>query len=265
LLRWRRLRWAGLRSAGLRWAGLRWAGLRSAGVHLVRRWRALPRVVRWLPVAGVLVVLLAGIPFGWTRVVAGGHLSDEADVVHTTDVVLVLGAEVAPGGRRPMQYLQGRLDTAAQLVRDGRAKVILVSGDASGASGNEPAVMASYLEGVGIDPARIVADPYGLDTYDSCLRARKVYGVTRALVVSQSFHVARAVTLCRHMGIEADGVRARCDACSTVNLTRNWLRDYFAASKAAWDVLRDRPPAVASAPSSAVTDALAAARASSTR
>jgi vancomycin permeability regulator SanA len=119
--------------------------------------------------------------------------------------------------------------------------------------------MASYLADVGVNSDRIVTDPYGLDTYDSCLRAKQVYGVTRALVVTQPYHLARAVTLCRHVGIDADGVGARCDECLSINLVRSSLRDYLACSKAAWDALRDRPPAVGSPPSNAVAVALAAA------
>src|SRR5258706_5761435 len=156
-----------------------------------------------------------------------------------------------------MPFLRGRLDTAALAVTSGHAKVILVSGDASGGSGNEPAVMRSYLSGSAkIDPSRVLADPSGLDTYDSCLRARQVYGVTKALVVTQAYHVARAVTLCRHAGIDADGIGARCDACS-LNLVRNAVRDYFACAKAAWDTYRDRSGAVQSPPTSEVSDAVA--------
>jgi vancomycin permeability regulator SanA len=232
-------------------------------VGLLRgRWRRLPWVVRKLPVAALILVVLVSVPFGWTRVAASGHQYDETSITATTDVdvVLVLGSEVAPGGDQPMPRLRGRLDTAAQLVRDGHAKVILVSGDASGNSGNETSVMSSYLEHVGISSNRIVTDPYGLDTYDSCLRAKQVYGVARVLVVTQAYHLPRAVTLCRHVGIDADGVRASCDACSLVDLPRNWLRDYLACSKAAWDAISDRPPAIESRPSSAITDALASLR-----
>ena len=221
------------------------------------RWRRLPRAIRALLIAGVVAVLLAGIPFAWTRIAAGGHVYVEADAP-SADVVLVLGAQVSPDSARPMPFLRGRLDTAAHLVTTGRAKVILVSGDANGGSGDETAVMTSYLTADrGIDPGRIVTDPSGLDTYDSCLRARHVYGVTRALVVTQPYHLARAVALCRNVGIDADGVGARCDGCISVNLARNSVRDYFACTKAAWDALGDRQPGVESLPSNAVSAALA--------
>jgi vancomycin permeability regulator SanA len=216
-----------------------------------RRWG--PRL---LLVVGLAVGVLS-VPYAWTQVAAGGHLSDEADAP-AADVVMVLGAQVAPGGTEPMPVLQGRLDTAAALVHAGRARVILVTGDGSGRSGDETAVMTSYLARAGIDPGRIVADPAGLDTYDSCVRARQVYGVERALVVTQSYHLVRAVALCRHVGIDAEGVAAGCPTCRRITLVRNTLRDFLACTKAAWDAATGREPGVASPQSSAVTDALAA-------
>jgi vancomycin permeability regulator SanA len=132
-----------------------------------------------------------------------------------------------------------------------------VTGDGAGRSGNETAVMRTYLESIGVDPHRVVEDPYGLDTYDSCVRARHVYGISRALVVTQDHHLARAVTLCRHAGIEADGVVARCPDCRWVTKARNWVRDYFAATKAAWDAGTGRAPAVTSPPNTEIDDALA--------
>lgn len=205
------------------------------------------------------VVLITAVPFAWTRISAAGHLydPDPAGDVPAARVVLVLGAELAPGGTQPKPVLAGRLDTAARLVRDGRATVILVSGDGGGVSGDETTAMRDYLIARGIAPGRVVADPHGLDTYDSCWRARHVYGLERALVVTQSYHLARAVALCRSVGIDADGVRATCDDCQAFTLFRNGVRDYVAASKAALDAVRQRGPAVDSPPDDAVTRALA--------
>jgi vancomycin permeability regulator SanA len=229
-------------------------------------WRRLPRwaqiALRTLVIVGLVVTILAAGPYAWTQIAASGHLYDEADLAGShgprADVVLVLGSQVAPGGTDPMPFLRGRLDTAAALIAGGHAKVILVSGDADGSSGNETEVMRSYLTTRGgVDPGRVLMDPHGLDTYDSCARAKQVYGVTKALVVTQPYHLARAVALCRHLGVDADGVGARCDGCLSLNLMRNWARDYFACSKAALEAYQDRPPAVISEPNAAVRDAVA--------
>jgi vancomycin permeability regulator SanA len=205
----------------------------------------------------VVLALLASTPWAGIRIAAHGHEHTEADAP-TADVVIVLGTEVAADRREPGDRLAGRLQTAAALVGAGRARVVLVSGDGEGASGNEPSVMTSYLVDRGVDERAVIADPHGLDTYDSCARAKQVYGVTRALIVTQGYHLARAVELCRRLGVDAEGVVARCEGCSKVTLAREQVRDFFAAGKAWWDVARGRPPAVTSPASTAVTDALSA-------
>ncbi|MFB6394988.1 vancomycin high temperature exclusion protein [Polymorphospora lycopeni] len=216
------------------------------------RWR---RLLLRLALVAVVAAILASIPWLWTTVSANGHVYDEADAP-AADVVIVLGTEVATDGQ-PSPRLAGRLQTAAALVHAGRARVVLVSGDGGGVSGDEPAAMTSYLSGtLGVAPERIVADPSGLDTYDSCARARDVYGITRALIVTQSWHLPRAVTLCRHLGVDADGVTARCADCPTSLIAGKTVRDYLASGKAAWDAVRRRPPAVDSPPDPAVSDAL---------
>lgn len=219
------------------------------------RWRR--RLLR-LVVAGLVALLITSAPWLWTTIAANGHRYGESDAP-AADVVIVLGGEVAADRRQPAERLAGRLRTAAELVHSGRARVVLVSGDAGGASGDEPAVMASYLtDRLGVEPRQVVRDPSGLDTYDTCARAREVYGVSRALIVTQSYHLSRAVTLCRHLGVDVDGVAARCDGCATTLLIGKAIRDYFASGKAAWDAVRRRPPAVRSPASPAVQDALRA-------
>ncbi|MEH0939152.1 SanA/YdcF family protein [Micromonospora psammae] len=225
------------------------ARLRS-GAYRWRPWRF--RTVA----LGLVALFLISVPWLWTTIGAQGHLYDEAEAP-AADVVIVLGTAVAADRRQPGGRLAGRLETAAELVHSGRARVVLVSGDGDGTSGDEPASMTAYLtEHLGVDPRRVVADPFGLDTYDTCQRAREVYGVERALIVTQSYHLNRAVTLCRHLGLDVDGVNARCSGCGAVLLAGKAVRDYFASGKAAWDAVRHRPPAVSSPPNAEVRDAL---------
>ncbi len=207
---------------------------------------------------GVLGLVLLG-PTVWLWVGSAGHVS--AGHVATTGraaqapVVIVFGAQLTPDGTEPKPFLRGRLDTAAALIRDGRATAVLVSGDAHSGSGDEVAVMSRYLTEHGVAARRIVADGAGLDSYDTCRRAHDVYGVRRALLVSQAYHLHRAVTLCRDLGIDADGVAARCD-CSWRALALNRAREVPAAWKAGYDVVTHRPAAVSSPPDPALTAAL---------
>jgi vancomycin permeability regulator SanA len=201
---------------------------------------------------GLVVVLL---PTLWIRVESSGRVVSAAGAP-SADVAIVFGAQLAPGGQEPMTFLRNRLDTAAGLVSSGRVKALLISGDAGGGSGNEVRVMSAYLAARGVEESRLVIDPHGLDTYDTCKRAHDVYGVSRALLVSQDVHLYRAVTLCRGVGVDAWGVDAGCEGCRTTTIIKNALRDVFAAWKAAWDAVSDRPPAVQSPPDPALTQIL---------
>ena len=165
-----------------------------------RRW---PRWVAGIAVLGAVVYAGSIV---WISVASAGHTSDAADAPDAP-VVIVLGAQIKDG--KPMAFLKGRLDAAVELVEAGKAKAVLVSGDANGGSGDEIAAMTNYLVEQGIDERRIVGDPYGLDTYDTCFRAIHTYGVTKALIVTQGYHVPRAVALCRDVGIDADGGEQR--------------------------------------------------------
>jgi vancomycin permeability regulator SanA len=170
-------------------------------------------------------------------------------------VAIVFGAQLSADRVRPKPVLAGRLTTAAELLRAGKVRALLISGDAKGSSGDEIAAMTGYLLELGVPAQRIVADRFGLDSYDTCRRAHDVYGVTRALLVSQRLHLPRAVTLCRARGIDADGVAARCDNCRRFTLAVNTAREVPADFKAVFDVLTDRPPAVPSPPDPALTEA----------
>lgn len=209
--------------------------------------RRLRRFVRIAVIVGGPLVLIALTPALWLVLSSAGHLYT-VDNAPPARVVIVFGAQLAPDGVSPMPFLQGRLDVAAQLVADGKADSVLVSGDGNGGSGDEIAAMTSYLVAHGVPADRIAGDPYGLDSYDTCKRAHDLYGVREALLVSQRFHLPRAVTLCRRLGIDASGVAARCDTCRTVTLAKNSAREIPAAWKALYDAVSGRPPAATAAP-----------------
>jgi SanA protein len=130
----------------------------------------------------------------------------EAPAVETA---LVLGtAPIGPEGG-PNRYFVYRLDTAAALWRAGKARVLLVSGNKEGESYDEPAAMREGLIARGVPVEAIRIDNEGYRTRASVLRARDVYGQSKILIVSQRFHVGRALYIAHHAGIEAWGVDAR--------------------------------------------------------
>jgi len=125
------------------------------------------------------------------------------------DTALVLGASpIGPEGG-PNRYLAYRLDAAAVLWKAGKAKTLLVSGARTGESYDEPAAMEAGLIERGVPAAAIERDNEGFRTRASVLRARDVRGQSKLLIVTQRFHVGRALYIAHQAGIEAWGVDAR--------------------------------------------------------
>ncbi|MFI6315934.1 vancomycin high temperature exclusion protein [Nonomuraea sp. NPDC050556] len=202
--------------------------------------------LRRLYQALVALSVLAIAPLTWAwldssghRVVAGtpGWLQQ----VPATQAALVLGAGLYAGHPSPM--LAVRLDLAAQLYRAGKVKALLLSGDNSRKDYDEPTAMRDYLLAKGVPAQVMILDYAGFDTWDSCVRARKVFGAGSVTVVTQLFHLPRAVALCRKAGLATEGVGD--------DSTRQWptatysyaAREFFAAAKGFADavVLRSDP------------------------
>ncbi|MFB7598882.1 vancomycin high temperature exclusion protein [Streptomyces sp. NPDC056160] len=183
---------------------------------------------RRLVQAVVAVCVLALLPATWLYVAAGDRLRTTAGAPRA-DVAVVFGAGLWHG--EPSPYLAHRLDAAATLYREGRIKVLLVTGDNSREDYDEPDAMRAYLTAHGVPAARIVTDYAGFDTWDSCVRAKKIFGVDRAVLVSQGFHIRRAVALCDAAGIDSYGVGV--EAAHDVTWYYGGTREVFAAGKAA--------------------------------
>lgn len=157
-----------------------------------------------LLVLAALAVVVFGGPWIWVRAASHGRIYTAADAPQR-DVALVLGAGLNADGT-PSPYLRGRLDDARALYERGAVSVILVSGDNRTLEYSEPGAMVSYLVAEGVPKDDVIADYAGLDTYDSCYRAKHIFGVDSVTVLGQSYHIARAVTTCRMLGLDPIGV-----------------------------------------------------------
>lgn len=135
-----------------------------------------------------------------------------ASYQHTLDsaparpVAIVLGAKV--WGDRPSHMLEDRLRAALVLYQTGRCDKLLLSGAHHHDDYDEVGVMRRWLEDHGVPGDDLFLDHAGLRTLDSMVRAKQVFGVEQALVVSQDFHVPRAVYLGRSIGLDVIGVAA---------------------------------------------------------
>lgn len=192
------------------------------------------RRLRWVVVGCAVAILLSAVPTVWECVVAAPHLRSAGSVPRER-VAVVLGARVV--GDRPTTFLAGRLDLALRLFRQHTVDTILVSGNNDRHGYDEPDVMRAYLVERGVPPDRIAVDESGFDTWATCVRARSVFGVERAILVTQTFHVARAVALCRANGVDGYGVGVDSASVGLGSTIYGYVREYFAAGKAMWQVL----------------------------
>lgn len=155
--------------------------------------------------------------------------SSEIETLKPRPITLVLGAGVYPDGS-PTPYLKNRLDTAASLYRQGKTQKLLLSGDNSTEHYNEPTAMARYAIAIGVPEEALVLDYAGLSTYDSCYRAQAIFGVEKMFVVTQGYHLPRAVMNCRGLGIDTKGVAAQKNArdFTASYIFREWLSTHKA-------------------------------------
>lgn len=158
--------------------------------------------------------------------------------IPTKPVAIVLGASVNPNGS-PSDALRDRVLTAVDLYRAGKVGTLIMSGDDGAFHVNEVAVMARTAQEAGVPANDIRTDGKGYRTYESCKRAVQELHINAALIVTQRFHLARALYLCRAFGMDAEGVIA--DRQPYVRIAMFWVRDLFASAKAFWDV-RVWPP-----------------------
>jgi vancomycin permeability regulator SanA len=122
-------------------------------------------------------------------------------------VAIVFGAGLWRDGS-PTPVLRDRVATAADLYFAGKVEKILMSGDNRFVEYNEPEAMRQYALKLGVPDAAIVLDYAGRRTYDTCYRARDIFGVRQAILVTQDFHLPRALYICSALGIDTVGVSA---------------------------------------------------------
>ena len=141
------------------------------------------------------LVLRRGLPFEKPRATIGAG---------PYDCALILGARVYGDGT-VSPVLEDRLATGLRLYQEGKVSRLLVSGDHGKDGYDEVNAMRAWLEARGVPPAHVFLDHAGFDTYSSVMRARDVFEARRVVVVTQRFHLPRALYIARELGLVADG------------------------------------------------------------
>lgn len=151
-------------------------------------------------------------------------------------VGIIFGAGLNPDGT-PSGMLADRLNGGIVLLRRHVVHGLLLTGDNGTVEYNELAAMRAYAIAHGVASATLTEDYAGFDTYDSCFRARAIFHIHSAVLVTQAFHLPRALYICRKMGIDAVGLAepdwSKYGRGMMLDLT---LREYLARAKAVFDV-----------------------------
>jgi SanA protein len=170
----------------------------------------LKRIFHWtwhhilhLGALGLLIILLP-------RLVTGVYARDrvyQQSEAPAERVAIIFGAGLRRDGT-PTAMLRDRVSTGADLFFSGQVERLLMSGDNRFVDYNEPESMRQYALYLGVPDEAIVLDYAGRRTYDSCYRAKAIFGVDSALLVTQGFHLPRALFLCNMLGMQTQGVEA---------------------------------------------------------
>ena len=196
------------------------------------RWRRLGcAVVGFLLSLGVVVVF----PFvlRWSIDLRYKRRIYSAEEVPPRRVAVVFGAGITPDGR-PMAALADRVWTAVELYDAGKVEKLLMTGDNRFVDYNEPESMRQYALAHGVPDGDIVLDYAGRRTYDSCYRANYIFGVQDAILVTQHFHLDRALYTCDRLDIDAVGVAADRRPYAAIRFW--WLRELAAVTRAWLDL-----------------------------
>ncbi|MGH7238697.1 MAG: SanA/YdcF family protein [Candidatus Saccharimonadales bacterium] len=197
-------------------------------VGLIKRWRW-PLLVLFV----LLFALLLWGPSVYANLSTRGLRYDLSQTaikdIPKREVAVVFGAGIDEDGT-PTPYLQWRINTAVDLYKAGRVGKLLMSGDNSSLAYDEPEAMRLYAMKQGVKSDDIILDFAGFDTYDSCYRARHVFELHTAILVSQGYHLPRAIMTCNGVGVSSIGVDA-------LNQGRGWtisyiVREWLATDKA---------------------------------
>lgn len=186
--------------------------------------------IRWA-ILGVLIALILILP-RWLLIRQYTERIYSLENAPGRTTAIVFGAGLRRDGT-PTTVLADRVTTAASLYREGKVKKILMSGSIRGDHYNEPMAMRSLALDLGVPTQDILVDTGGTRSLYTCQRAHQVFGIDQALLISQRFHLPRALVLCETIGLSAEGVTSDLHPYQSRLLWE--LREIPATLRAIWD------------------------------
>lgn len=204
------------------------------------------KFLRFILVCACIALILLGISRVTMIITSRDNTYDLASVP-AAQVALVPGAGITADDR-PTLALQDRLDGAIELYQAGKVKKILMSGDNSSIYYNEPGAMANYAIEQGVPGSDIVLDYAGRRTYDTCYRAKEIFGLDSVIITTQKYHLPRMVFLCDQFGLNTYGVPVR-QSEYLLNRYIFWnFREVFATLAAYLDIYLLKPEPILGTP-----------------
>jgi len=189
-----------------------------------------------LAVLGLLILIISRLVTG---LYARPKMYTAADAP-ARRVAIVFGAGLWRDGTAT-PVLHDRVQAAANLYFVGKVEKLLMSGDNRFVDYNEPVVMRELALSLGVPEYAIVLDYAGRRTYDTCYRAKAIFGVTGAILVTQAFHLPRALYLCNQLGVDSVGVEADLRVYRKSSVLYWNIRELLATVAALWDVNISHP------------------------
>lgn len=183
------------------------------------------------------LILIFGINF-YVKSKTNSLIFSYENDVPTLNVGIIFGAGI--NGNKPSKYLKDRLDAGIKLFESKKINKILLSGDNGNDAHDELTVMKTYCFEKGIDTTKIYIDYAGFDTYSTMYRAKNIFKIDKAILITQEYHLNRAIYIGNNLGIES--IRFSADEGEYNNYNYVCFREYFSICKSVIDVIRNRKP-----------------------
>ena len=186
----------------------------------------------------IIVLIFIGITNLYVKHQTEASIYKTINEVPKTEVGIIFGAGII--GDKPSKYLKDRLDAGILLYKLKKINKILLSGDNGNDQHDELTVMKKYCYFNGVDTTKIYIDYAGFDTYSTMFRAKKIFKIDTAILVSQKYHLNRAVFIGNKLGINSNGFSANVGEYKGYKYV--CFREYFSVFKSFIDVIRNRKP-----------------------
>ena len=184
-------------------------------------------IIKYILLAIIIVsIAVLGINF-YVIQSTNNQINIEKDNLGNVDSIIILGAGIRNGKQSPM--LEDRLNEGIKLYKEGIAPKIIMSGDHSKKDYDEVNIMKEYAIEQGVPSKDIFMDHAGFSTYESIYRAKEIFKVNKIVVVTQKYHLYRAIYIANKLGIEAYGVNA--DPSAYIGATYREVREILARNK----------------------------------